>query len=331
MSHTVVEARGGDKVESAVIAAVDERFRPIAGTEKEIDADTVCIAVGLSPMSQLADNAGCEMAYLPAKGGYVPVAGEFGETSVPGIYCAGDVAGIEEASSAMIQGKICAAAACNSFGYLDDADFRERADAYGLSLSKLRQGMFAPQNKGRTDMSHTAEGYPLSKSLLQRGYVSESEIEAFPAAKPGSGLRPVIECTQNIPCDPCQDACAQGCIRVGGDITGLPAVDEGRKCTGCCMCVAACSGQAIFLVEEDCGNGSGLVGLPYEFLPLPEPGARGMALDRAGKPLCEAEVVELRKSAAMDKTAVVMMRVPAGMAGKARFFKAADGRQKWQS
>ncbi|MDR1571611.1 MAG: FAD-dependent oxidoreductase [Clostridiales Family XIII bacterium] len=329
MSHTVVEAKGSDRVESAVIAAVDERFRPVAGTEREIGADTVCIAVGLSPMGQLADNAGCEMSYLPAKGGYVPTVSEFGETSIPGIYCAGDAAGIEEASSAMIQGKICAAAACNSFGYINDEEFRERAEAYGLSLSKLRAGMFAPQNKGRTDISHTAEGYPLSGSLLQRGYISQDEIEAFPAARPGSGkgLRPVIECTQNIPCDPCQDACAQGCISVGGDITGLPTVDGDRKCTGCCMCVAACSGQAIFLVDEDCGNGSGLIGLPYEFLPLPEPGALGLALDRSGNALCGAEVVEVRKSAAMDRTAVLMMKVPAGMACAARFFRPADGRQ----
>ena len=325
-SHTVIEAKGGDKVESAVIAAVDEQFRPVEGTEKEIDADTVCIAVGLSPMSQLADNAGCEMVYLPAKGGYVPAVNEFGESSIPGIYCAGDVAGIEEASSAMIQGKISAAAACNYLGYVGDAEFREKAAACGRSLSKLRDGMFAPQNKGRADISHTSEGYPLSKSLLQNGYISRDEIDVFPAAKPGNGLRPVIECTQNIPCDPCQDACAQGCIKVGDNITGLPVTDNGRKCTGCCMCVAACSGQAIFLVNEDCGNGSGIVGLPYEFLPLPEAGARGRALDRRGRPVCDAEVIEVRKSGVMDKTAVLMMRVPAEMTGEARFFKASEAR-----
>lgn len=106
LSHTIVEAKGGDRVKSAVIAEVDNHFQPIPGTEKELDVDTICIAVGLSPMSQLASNATCDMALMPKKGGNVAILNEYGETSIPGIYCAGDVAGIEEASSAMIQAAV---------------------------------------------------------------------------------------------------------------------------------------------------------------------------------------------------------------------------------
>ncbi|MBQ5383858.1 MAG: FAD-dependent oxidoreductase, partial [Treponema sp.] len=68
MKHTVIEAKGTDRVTSAVIAEVDDHFKPIPGTEKELDVDTICIAVGLSPMSQLASNATCNMALLPQKG-----------------------------------------------------------------------------------------------------------------------------------------------------------------------------------------------------------------------------------------------------------------------
>ncbi|MDR3072341.1 MAG: NAD(P)/FAD-dependent oxidoreductase, partial [Clostridiales Family XIII bacterium] len=57
-SHTVVKAKGSDKVEGAIIAKVDEKFAPIPGSEIELDVDTICIAVGLTPMSQLVDNAG---------------------------------------------------------------------------------------------------------------------------------------------------------------------------------------------------------------------------------------------------------------------------------
>lgn len=322
MSHTVVEAKGEDHVTGAVIAQVDEHFQPIPGTEKELDVDTICIAVGLSPMSQLASNAGCEMTFLPKKGGNVAEVDEYGETSIPGIYCSGDVAGIEEASSAMLQGRISGANAAMKAGYLSNEEFESRVAGYRASLAQLRQGMFSPQNKGRTDLTETDEGYPLSMNLLEKGYVDDAELTAFPAASGKfKGVHPVIECTQNIPCDPCQDACKLGCIRVGADIVKLPEINEEKKCTGCGMCVASCSGQAIFLLDEDYAPGYASVGLPYEFLPLPAAGEKGTALGRDGKPVCQAEVISVRTAPAMDKTAVLTMKVPVEFAHRARFFQ----------
>lgn len=281
MSHTVVEAKGGDYVTSAVIAQVDDHFQPIPGTEKELEVDTICIAVGLSPMSQLASNATCDMALLPKKGGLVALLNEFGETSVPGIYCAGDVAGIEEASSAMIQGRAVADHVCLVSGYLSQEEFQSRYTACQAALGQLRQGMFAPENKGRTDLTHTDEGYPLSLSLLQKG-----------------------------------------CIQVGANIVKLPVIDPERQCTGCGMCVANCSGQAIFLVNEDFAPGYASIGLPYEFLPLPQAGDKGTALGRDGQPVCEAEVISVRSAPVMDKTNILTMKVPVEYVHQARFFQA---------
>ena len=321
--HTVVEALGNDKVEGAVIAEVDSHFQPIPGTEKTLDVDTICIAVGLSPMSQLADCAGCEMQFAPRKGGNVPVVDEYGETTVAGIYCAGDVAGIEEATSAMLMGRIAAAHAAMRSGYLAKDEFEERVGGYHESLAKLRDGMFAPQNKGRTDIVDTEEGYELSENLLAKGFIADDEIERFPCASPREvGVHPVIECTQNIPCNPCQDACRFGCIDVGKRIIELPVINEDKQCTGCGMCVAACSGQAIFLVNKQFEPNYATVALPYEFVPLPEKGQKGTALNRAGQPLCDAEVVKVQHSRAMDKTAVLTMKVPAEYANTARFFRA---------
>lgn len=323
MSHTVVEAKGGDHVTSAVIAEVDSHFQPIPGTEKELGVDTICIAVGLSPMSQLASNATCDMALVPKKGGNVALLDAYGESSVKGIYCAGDVAGIEEASSAMIQGRSVALHVCMTSGYLSEEEFQTRYGECQAALSQLRQGMFSPANKGRTDLKETDEGYPLSASLLRRGFVDDDEIKAFPAAmNTAHGVHPVIECTQNIPCNPCQDACKFGCIKVGADIVKLPVIDGEKKCTGCGMCVASCSGQAIFLIDEDYEPGYATVGLPYEFLPLPEVGAKGTALGRDGKPVCEAEVVSVRTAPVMDKTVILAMKVPVEYVHQARFFRA---------
>jgi hypothetical protein len=88
------------------------------------------------------------------------------------------------------------------------------------------------------------------------------------------------------------------------------------------MCVAACSGQAIFLVEEKTDDAE--ITLPYEFLPLPKQGEKGIALDRSGKKVCDAEVVNVRTAKTFDKTALLTIKVPREMAMKARFFTAED-------
>lgn len=382
MSHTIKQAKGTKCVEGATLVQVDGKWQPIPGTEKELAVDTICIAVGLSPMSQLARIAGCKLEEHPQKGGAVPVCNQYGETSILGIYAAGDVAGIEEASSAMLQGKIAGTAAACGQGYLEEADFQARYAEYAHSLSQLRQGMFGHGSKTACGPTVTDEGYALSQNLLAKGYLAEYDLERFPgigkpeklspdrptaerltaekpkaekptterpttekpttekpttekliaerpAAErltaetgPGAGVRPVIECTQNIPCNPCQDACKKGCIKVGATITNLPVIDSAVQCTGCGMCVVSCSGQAIFLVDADYAPGFAAVSLPYELFPLPEAGSAGLALDRSGTVLGQAEVISVRKTAAMDETAILTMKVPVDWAMKARFFRA---------
>ena len=71
-------------------------------SEKRFDVDTVCLAVGLNPMTELLVwMVGCKFDFIPSFGGHVPLHDENMETTVPGVYVAGDVTGVEEASSAM--------------------------------------------------------------------------------------------------------------------------------------------------------------------------------------------------------------------------------------
>lgn len=320
MSHTIVKAEGDDHVTGATIAQVDSKWQFIPGTEKHLAVDTICIAVGLSPMSQLARMGGCEIVDDPKRGGLVPVVDQYGATSLPGVYCAGDVSGIEEASSAMIEGRIAGLAAAANSGYMPQEELEEEFVKQHGSLDQLRQGMFAPKNKGRTDLTETDEGYALSANLLARGFVADDEMAAFPSAnQQQEKIHPVIECTQNIPCNPCQDACPVGCIKVGSNITSLPVLDGEKKCIGCGMCVASCPGQAIFLIKEEAEQAE--ITLPYEFMPLPKKGDKGTALSRSGQPLCEAEVVAVKSVATMDHTNLLTMRVPKAYAGTARFIR----------
>lgn len=320
LSHTIVRAEGDDHVTGVTIAQVDEHFQFVPGTEKHFDVDTVCVAVGLSPMSQLFKMDGCDVVDDPKRGGQVPVVDEQGETSIPGIYAAGDVSGIEEASSAMIEGRIAGLSAAAYLGYLEQDELVAKVGENERALDGLRQGMFAPGNRGKK-IELTEEGIPVSESLLSHGYVADDEIVRFPGFTHRAGIHPVIECTQNIPCNPCQDVCPKHCIKVGEHITQLPAIEPDSTCIGCGMCVAACPGQAIFLVDEHADEEYADVTFPFEFTDVPAQGDTGRALGRDGAPLCEAEVVGVKSAKAFDSTRLVTMRVPQAYADRTRFFK----------
>ncbi|MCR4696079.1 MAG: FAD-dependent oxidoreductase [Lachnospiraceae bacterium] len=321
LSHTIVKAEGDECVTGVTIAEIDDKFKFIPGTEKHFDVDTICLAVGLSPMSQLLKMAGAEMEDNPKRGGQVPICDEYGRTSIPGVFVAGDVSGIEEASSAMIEGRMAGIVASNFLGFIDEEVMKNELSDMEKALDGLRQGMFAPKNRGKA-IEKTEEGIDISNNLLKKGYVADEEIERFPGVTHKVGVHPVIECTQNIPCNPCQDACKKNCISIGNNITSLPIVVKESECINCGMCVASCSGQAIFLVDEDCNDGTATITLPYEFLPLPSEGTKGVALGRSGVEVCEATVVSVKSSGAFDKTNLLTMRVPKEYAMKARFFRA---------
>jgi len=137
--HTVKEAKGTDYLEKATIVKLDEKWQPIEGTEKEFEVDVLCISVGLSPLGELLWQAGCEMRYVGQLGGFVPVRTENLETTIEGIFVAGDVCGVEEATSAMVEGYLAGLTAAESLGY-QIADFEERKQDYLEQLESLRSG-----------------------------------------------------------------------------------------------------------------------------------------------------------------------------------------------
>ncbi len=87
LSHTVVDIKGKERVSSVVIAEVDERSKPIPGTEQEISCDTLLLSCGLIPENELSREAGVEIN--PATNG--PVVNESFETSIPGVFACGNV------------------------------------------------------------------------------------------------------------------------------------------------------------------------------------------------------------------------------------------------
>lgn len=125
----------------------------------------------------------------------------------------------------------------------------------------------------------------------------------------------VLECPEEIPCNPCETACPQGAIHVGEPITNRPVLDP-AQCIGCGLCVAACPGLAIFLVKEE--DETAEVTFPYEFLPLPRPGDTVTAVNRAGAPVAAAPVTAVRQVPTSDGTWLITLAVPRALAGEVR-------------
>ena len=130
----------------------------------------------------------------------------------------------------------------------------------------------------------------------------------------------IVECFQEIPCDPCHSACKRGAISEMADINECPIVDH-ERCNGCGQCVPSCPGLAIFIVDISRTDGLATVRIPYEFVPLPVVGMKVTALDREGKSICSATVVQVWSTVAVDKTSVVTLEVPSEYAMAARFFR----------
>lgn len=86
LSHTVVDIQGKERVEGVTLARV-ENGRPIPGTEEHYDCDTLLLSCGLLPENELSRAAGVRLS--PVTGG--PAVNESLETSIPGVFAAGNV------------------------------------------------------------------------------------------------------------------------------------------------------------------------------------------------------------------------------------------------
>ncbi len=138
--YTVKEAIGDQYLQKVVIWKLDQKWNPVDGTEIEFDVDVMCISVGLTPLTELIMQAGCDMKYVPELGGLVPIRDENYQTTKTGIYVAGDVSGVEEASSAMVEGYLAGLCASKDIGFKHQR-FDELRQDYIAQLDSLRSGV----------------------------------------------------------------------------------------------------------------------------------------------------------------------------------------------
>jgi len=159
-AHTITEVYGEGQVEGVIIAALDEKWQPVPGSERAIAADTVCLAVGLNPMTELAWMAGCEFTFLPLLGGHVPLHDTNMNTTIPDVYVAGDITGVEEASSAMEEGKLAGIAAAAALGYMDAEEAEKCKNEVRSRMAALRTGLFGEKRQtAKTEQMQQMEKY----------------------------------------------------------------------------------------------------------------------------------------------------------------------------
>ncbi|HLH87981.1 MAG TPA: NAD(P)/FAD-dependent oxidoreductase [Xanthobacteraceae bacterium] len=139
-----IEALGNGRVERVY-------HRTHGGAEAMIAAETVFVHEGIVPNVHVAMSLGCAMAWKESQDCYVPVLDEFGETSLPGAFIAGDGAGIAGATAAGLRGEIAAIGIAAKLGALDAAEAaakalpRRRQLERELALRPLLDAMFRPR------------------------------------------------------------------------------------------------------------------------------------------------------------------------------------------
>jgi NADPH-dependent 2,4-dienoyl-CoA reductase/sulfur reductase-like enzyme len=131
-AHVIRRALGDSEVTGAVVSRCDDDWRPIAGTERTFDVDTIVVGYGFLPSTELARLAGAGHVYRADVDAWLPVRSDDLETSVPGVFVVGDGAGVAGAVVAREEGTLAGLVVAHRLGKMSQRDFNiQRARARG--------------------------------------------------------------------------------------------------------------------------------------------------------------------------------------------------------
>jgi thioredoxin reductase len=108
--HAVIAAAGDGRLESVTLARLDRDWRPVPGSERTLAADVLAAGYGFVPQVELLGEAGARLS------GPAAVAGADQQTTVPGLFAAGETTGVGGSDLARAEGEIAGRAAARSAG-----------------------------------------------------------------------------------------------------------------------------------------------------------------------------------------------------------------------
>ena len=126
--HTIARAVGQTEVSGAVIMKVDGDGQPISGSETTFEVDTICLNYGFTPATELPRIAGCEQYFDQDYATYATATNHNLETSIAGIFAAGETRGMGGAEVAVIEGQLAGSVAAQQLGFSPPTDQSELSD-----------------------------------------------------------------------------------------------------------------------------------------------------------------------------------------------------------
>jgi len=131
-NYTVVEARGDGELREVVIAEKDAGWNIVPETRQVLEADTLCLHFGFAASTELAQLAGCALAFARERGGWYVAHDDGMRASRPGFYVAGQVSGIGGADLAEATGALAGLTIAYDLGVIG-------AEAYDRAARPLRR------------------------------------------------------------------------------------------------------------------------------------------------------------------------------------------------
>lgn len=138
-NHAIISAEGEGQVEKATIARLDKDGVPFPGTEQMFEVDTICLGYGFLPSYQLPVAFGCELRFDPQLRWHVPYHNDRMETTVPGVFVAGDITDMGGAQVAAVEGHVAGLQSAHQLGLLNSAALHSQLTPALAELRRLNR------------------------------------------------------------------------------------------------------------------------------------------------------------------------------------------------
>jgi len=216
--HVVTSAHGADRVDEVTFAPCDGAGRPDGRRQRREAVDTLCVGYGFVPRIELHRLAGCEIAYDELQGGWRPALEHSLETSVEGIWTAGDCGGVAGAVAAELSGEVAGLGVARRLDALDEAGYQRRMANLKPQLARVRRFAQALNRAYLPPRRITDLAQP-ETVVCRCEEVTRGEIEA--AVEHGGNSGRTIKVMTRLGMGPCQGRmCWPAASRMIADKTG---------------------------------------------------------------------------------------------------------------